>query len=525
MWKVLIVDDEVLVRKGLTTTIDWAKYGMAVVADAPNGLKALEAVERHQPHVVITDIRMPQMNGLELIRSLKETHPHVETVILSCHSDFAYAREAISLGALGYLVKTDMDDKEIHDLLNRVKERLESRFHREKTIEELAHRAQASLFWQRQADLRALLSDETGREPIEAVKARCGWQDRGTYLLLAVKPREAGLLRTYAAKLKQLPPLLADEEEFQGIADLADGLALLLFSRSSLSAMGMQELVRAWSGKLSRLFGCGPGGLVIGAGAPFASVGDAKAAYRQAVAAADAFFYGAPGYIFFYGGAGCAPLQEDRPGGAISAADRSALLEAVAGREPERAKELVEAVMRRWTPELPSSAVKEAAAIVAEIIRSGRTREPEERAFGAAADEIAGLATLAEVQATIRHELRMWEQDACGSRFETELRPEMREALAYIQSHLREDLKMNEVADYVHLSRSHFSALFKQSFGKTYLEYVMEQRMQRAGKLLKETRRKIYEIALDVGFSDYKYFNRCFREYFGLSPREWREAQ
>ncbi|WP_190284800.1 response regulator [Bacillus sp. S3] len=124
MIKVLIADDELIVRKGLIATVDWEKYGMKVVADAPNGLKALELFKEYSPEVVITDIVMPEMNGIEFARKIKQRSPDVKILLLSCHRDFTFAQEGMNIGASGYIVKTAFQDQEFEDYLERFKNEL-----------------------------------------------------------------------------------------------------------------------------------------------------------------------------------------------------------------------------------------------------------------------------------------------------------------------------------------------------------------------------------------------------------------
>lgn len=122
--KVLIADDESIVRKGLRSTVPWHKYGMEVVADAPNGLKAWEAYQNHLPQIVITDIVMPEMNGIELLRKVKEVDKDTRIILLSCHRDFEYAQQGIKLGASGYLLKTAFEDEELEGMLEEIQREL-----------------------------------------------------------------------------------------------------------------------------------------------------------------------------------------------------------------------------------------------------------------------------------------------------------------------------------------------------------------------------------------------------------------
>lgn len=118
--KVLIADDEPLVRQGLKAIVDWSKYDMEVVADAANGETAWEEFRKHHPDLVISDIAMPVMDGMELLKKIKEASPETKVLFVSCHSDFKYAQEGIRHGVSGYLLKTSFNEKEIDAYLSRL---------------------------------------------------------------------------------------------------------------------------------------------------------------------------------------------------------------------------------------------------------------------------------------------------------------------------------------------------------------------------------------------------------------------
>ncbi|MEH7251592.1 response regulator [Neobacillus niacini] len=120
MIKVLIADDERIVRKGLIATVNWEKFGMEVIAEAPNGQKAWELFQKHAPDVVITDIVMPEMNGIELARNIKQNSPITKILLLSCHRDFTFAQEGMNIGASGYILKTAFEDQQFEEYLGRI---------------------------------------------------------------------------------------------------------------------------------------------------------------------------------------------------------------------------------------------------------------------------------------------------------------------------------------------------------------------------------------------------------------------
>ena len=119
---VLIVDDDKLARKGLIAVIDWEQYGLCVVGDVQNGKKALEFLENHPVDLVFTDIDMPEMNGLELMKICKESYPETDFVIFSVYEDFSFARQALRLGALDYISKIEFDPEECDAIMKKIAE-------------------------------------------------------------------------------------------------------------------------------------------------------------------------------------------------------------------------------------------------------------------------------------------------------------------------------------------------------------------------------------------------------------------
>lgn len=122
MLKVVVVEDEELVRKGIVLTVDWASAGCAVVGEAANGEEGLEVVDRYHPDLIITDIKMPRMDGLEMVRRLRAAGNDAYVILLTAYSDFTYAQTAVKLGAVDYLLKP-FRDGELEAVIERVQRR------------------------------------------------------------------------------------------------------------------------------------------------------------------------------------------------------------------------------------------------------------------------------------------------------------------------------------------------------------------------------------------------------------------
>lgn len=127
MIKACVVDDEKLVRKGIITIMPWEKFSIEVVGEASNGVTALELMDRQHIDLLFTDLAMPELDGIGLIHAVKEKHPHVQFVILTCHHDFEYVQEALRLGAIDYILKTQLENDVMEDVLSQITARYHER--------------------------------------------------------------------------------------------------------------------------------------------------------------------------------------------------------------------------------------------------------------------------------------------------------------------------------------------------------------------------------------------------------------
>ncbi|ANE45745.1 hypothetical protein SY83_04890 [Paenibacillus swuensis] len=124
MLKVLVVDDEHLVRKGLIHIMPWEKFGLAVIGECDNGESALEFMEQQEPDLLFTDLTMPVMDGFELLNEVGLRYPRVRTVVLTCHADFQFVQQALRLGAIDYVLKTQLEKDAQEEVLRRIRQRI-----------------------------------------------------------------------------------------------------------------------------------------------------------------------------------------------------------------------------------------------------------------------------------------------------------------------------------------------------------------------------------------------------------------
>ena len=125
MYKIIIVDDEPFVRTGFKMSVDWEKYGFQIVAEASNGREALAEIERCCPDVIFTDIKMPVMDGIELIRHVRKNYPHIISIVLSNYNEFDLVKQAMKAGAEDYFLKVTVDISKLIQFMQKLKPKLE----------------------------------------------------------------------------------------------------------------------------------------------------------------------------------------------------------------------------------------------------------------------------------------------------------------------------------------------------------------------------------------------------------------
>ena len=166
LYKIMIVDDESEIRNAIKNTVDWEKAGFVVVDDAENGQDALEKLESKEPDVIMTDIRMPYMDGLELAKEARKLYPSLKIIICSGYNDFEYAKEAIKLGVSEYVLKP-ISSEDILEILLKVKTRLDDERSKSRDIDILRNNYKASIPILRGQFLNNLIAGKALRDEID----------------------------------------------------------------------------------------------------------------------------------------------------------------------------------------------------------------------------------------------------------------------------------------------------------------------------------------------------------------------
>ncbi|NMO97219.1 response regulator transcription factor [Paenibacillus lemnae] len=514
MIEVLIVDDEPKLREGLKSIVPWSEIGYHIADTAANGMEALEKHKQIHPGLMVVDIRMPGMDGIQLIEAIRETDPDVHLLILSGYADFDYAKRAISQGVDGYLLKP-VDEEELENYLYQI---------RDKILQEQTSDAiqMTSSGGERERFIQKLVSagtaDASGLE--RAGQLNLLW-DQYQVILLYIH----GIEGTEAEGDAALKQMLYEKYEQNG-----EGIVF-----STRSCLGILQPVPV-SGEPSRkellthlqeaVQQCGLTA-VFAIGAPVRALKELPAAYRSARELISARFFYEDQLLLYpdsvrFGSEHTGYSDLAYSSGAVT----DQLYYAIDAGQMETLSALVNAaaetmMQEQYTEEKMKGAFVELlTAVYGKLTRhraelQSRTSEKEY------SDHIAAVYRQPNVYALCRHSISFLEmlagQDVRDSRGQ-----EMKKILDLIDRNYNENLKLESLAAVFNYNSAYLGKMFKNTTGEYFNTYLDKVRMEKAKELLKQGM-KVYHVAEQVGYSNVDYFHSKFKKYVGTSPSNYRK--
>lgn len=533
MLRLFIVDDNKYERNGILRSIDWTSLGIEVVGVYANGAEALADMKALQPDIVITDIAMPTMNGIELSERISSLYPRTGIIFISCHSDFEFARSALHLGVHSYVLKPIQSD-ELIAAVNRLSGELVLLDARRKEKERMLQQIDTMLPMVREQLFRELLlgnfrnteeiadrmrflklSPATGAA-IRVMDVRLdGIEGEGEdgaaeayYAAFAIKE----IVLSLAGSARAMHPVQLSESRYAVVA--IDGGADFTDDDILEAAVLLHEQISERL-KLNATMG------ISGASR---SLADVAALYRQAGKAVSTGFYGGSNPIILY-----SEIEDvsDNPFGDLpsleSVYDEVRSLVADGG-EPEVDRFIAKYLDSRRYIRSESDARSFASLIVniAGIVLTEANRSFKEL-FGddlSVWQKLGRLGTIDDARTFLRRTLAAV-QEQLAEREAPSRNARMVEAIkAYVRDKYSEQISIEDIAKSVYLSGRHANGLFKKETGKTIFDYLIEFRIDKARKLLRGSDMKVAAVAEAVGYVNTSYFCLAFKKHMGLTPAE-----
>lgn len=528
LYRIMLVDDEEEVRKGIIRKLDWERLGFQVVGDAENGQDALEKIEQLEPDVIMTDIRMPYMDGLSLSARIRQKYPSIKILIFSGYDDFEYAQQAIKLNVTEYILKP-VNVEELTEILNRVRENLDEEIEQRRNVHLLRERYRSSLPIIRELYLNDLvrgnarggIEDHLREYGVDILDAR-----KWCAVVLDLEcehtgnPEEQELLSISVRQL--LEDHLKPYYRLQAFNSAA-GVAVIIAVDENNTQTAMIDLLGDICKETKRIFQIV---VTIGIGYSCTELSQLCKSYQAAV---DAL-----GYKAIVGTGKTIYINDVEPVSRgklrLEAKDEEELTAAV----KFGPKEVIERAVQNLVAKMSDVKVHQnqyqgyKMAIVSCLTRLMQQQDMNvEEVFDSRetyADLFSGFQRSEEFSSVlIKIAERM--HDVMNRERDNTTRKVILEAKRYIQEHYQNpDLSVEMMCRQLHMSPAYFSTIFKKETGQTYIAYLTELRLNKAVELLNTTNDKTYVIAQKVGYQEQNYFSYVFKKRFGVSPTRYRNA-
>ena len=530
MYRLILVDDEEEVRKGVLKKIDWAKYGYEVVGEAENGRQAIEIAEKVLPDVVITDIKMPFMDGMELSKQLNDRFPTTKVIILTGFDEFEYAQKAIKCNVIEYVLKP-ISSKELIEVLVRTKDKLDKEIEDKKNFESLRENYLQSLPLLKEKFLTSLITSTMKKKEIEERSKNNNIDLNGDYFVVSTVSvdyfsADIGFsekeLYSFAV-MNMINEIMSKYNSSMVFLYIDRVVIISVFKSISLDSATKMTLraleeIRQNIGKFIKL------DVTIGAGTFISDITLIKNSFENSLSALD--------YRMILGNNKIIWIEDVEP----KSIDKITFDEIKEHQLSSCLKVGNENDVHETIDTLFSSLAKSKTSIkeyqiylmeiVTTILKVAKTSNINiADIFGENYNlfiELYKLSDLNEVKSWLQHicvkimeSISQERQDTC--------KVIVSSAKEYINKHYSlSDLGINDVCTYLHISPTYFSALFKKETKTTFINYLTQVRMEAAKDLLKSTSLKSFEIAEKVGYSEPNYFSYSFKKNFGISPSEFR---
>lgn len=483
MKTVLIVEDEKLIRQGIRTMIQRSGVPVEMIIECNNGEMALEMLQSQKVDVMFTDIRMPKMNGIELVQKIQELPEKPIIIAVSGYADFSYAVEMLRLGAREYLLKP-VEREKLQGLMKKLEQEIAESQENNRTTKRLGHQQLKYL----------MLNERITEEELRTMQSEYESEfDLHAYYVYAVNPRETE----------------AVEEQYIYLHNV-EGYDVYLVSEKNAPLLLKNELAQEY----------------VGISAIHSGIRELRAAYQEAVDARQHAF--CANRAVFRTGEDGKHIPEDFYEQGKRQIGEEVKLRRVQLLGTDKTEELV----KTWNGLFYAAKNEWIAPVDFSACMDHFFREVRKTYRNMLMDEEENLKRLADYYsfsalAVWQTEFMEWLlnlHERINSRFDTSKNQQkIKRAIEYIQKNYDKDLNMAVVSNYISMNYSLFSSLFKEYTGNNFVNYLKGIRMEKAKELLAETDLRIVEISAQIGYDNEKHFMKTFKASCGVSPSEYRK--
>ena len=535
MYRVIIADDEPKVALLIKNLIHWDALGLQLLATAHDGISALALIEEHQPDIVITDIRMPGYDGIELIERAKRLNPDIDFIIISGYRHFDYAQKAIRFGVEDYLLKP-LKAVEINQTLRKMLEKYGQRDQARQREESYSARVESDVKRLHEQFIGGLVRAEKGAGAVSLeqinrdfnldfradafqafiVKADVHFESLNANVRKLLQEKSTAVIREALLGKCHACLLYPTDRGIYGIVNFSEAQQKAM-RRAMVAVIDELQSQRELFDRIK---------VSIGVGRQSDAVGDLSASLREAeCAVANRLLFGPGRVIDRAGSQETAEIVRQ----VISANVRQRLLNGV---EILDAPEIgsVFAALAEQVAGFEGMTGKAIGALCEESIQILRFGLKSQNAVddwveARQADCLEKLDTCSN-QKDVFHLLSSYAADLVAhvvALRKSENSKPVREAQKYMHAHFNHPISLESVSQRVGFNPTYFSLLFKKETGMNFLEYLIDVRIKEAKRILSDPAKSIADVAADVGYSDVKHFSKLFVRITGIQPSKYRK--
>lgn len=536
MLKIFLVEDERVIREGIKK-MPWEKEGFSFVGEAGDGELAYPQIIEKKPDILITDIRMPFMDGIELSRLVKEKLPETKVIFLSGHNEFEYAKEAISIGVTDYLLKP-INASQLMEAVRRVADTVEKDRENRQMLEQYHQEMQRDQEQDKRRLFSALIHNELSLREIMERGEALGLDFTAAYMAVVIFTQSAPLGDNRNAKaMEKAEEAVRSLMKEEGCLRFEWSENTWIFIVKGESEERLKEKLNVCRENILQTMAAFPKLLYFGGIGPAVQrPRDLRKSYQEANKAFATRFFTSDNLMIDY--------TEAEEHMQMKEADINLQDLDVSGIDRRK----IERFLKEGTTDEAAHFVKEYFGNIGEenynstLFRQYVMMDIYFCALGFLKEIGVDASELSEecqqVNKMVSHVHNIQEaKEYIGRLFRDVLELRDRHArkkykdliqssMDYIQGHYQDsDISLNVVASYVNISPSYFSSMFSQETGRTFVEYLTSVRMDRAKELLRCTNKRSSEIAEEVGYQDSHYFSFLFKKTCGCTPSDYRRQK
>lgn len=529
MYKVFLVDDEIVVREGIRDNVNWDSTNFTLVGEAPDGEMALPLIQELKPDILLTDIKMPFMDGLKLSRIVKKIMPWIKIIILSGHDEFNFAKEAITIGVTEYLLKP-LGSSDLIKSLNEVAAQIESEKEERESIEKLKNQLEGNSELLKEKFLNRLSLGLIQADEAFEKCSRFNINLIGKYYIVEViEPlaKENIISNSLYSQIMKIDSIILsivdNNHDILRFKRSMEETILILKGETVLSleesAYSFAQSIKYEVERNTECF------LTIGIG----SVRERIQGISQSFYDADT----AKNYKYIFGKSkiiGIKDINIDIENkNNIFTFDKLSINEYLRSGYKSNIKEYLKEYIRYMDEPNLKSFIFISYSFIEIVIASSRFVEelggnikdlvPELDKIENILMKLDSINSFKEYAEKILIKVFDFRDSRIDKRYGS--------IISKVKEHINvnyadHEISLNAVAAYANMSPSHFSTIFSQETGGTFIEYLIRTRIKKAKELLKTTNNRSSEIAYAVGYNDPHYFSYIFKKYTGLTPKEYR---